>query len=97
MAFFTFRSILKHGREQDKEAPDEAFIGDSVSRAHPWCRAVCEHLEPAAGGGATVLKCLLHTLHKYVMLSCHFLHHVHPITTLKGSVVLEEFFTPCGI
>lgn len=43
------------------------------------------------GGGRTFLKCSLHTLHKYVMLSCNFLHHVNPITTLKGSVILEEF------
>lgn len=32
------------------------------SRAHPGCRAVCEHLEPAVGGGGTFLKCWLRTL-----------------------------------
>lgn len=68
MAFFSFRSILQGGETQDKEAPDEAFVG-KFSQHSPSvvqsCGAVSKHptlLEPrggspAMGGGGSFLKC----------------------------------------
>ena len=53
--FFSFRSILKGGETENKEAPDEAFIG-KVSQRSPSvvqsCGAMSKHpvlLEPRGG------------------------------------------------
>lgn len=91
MAFFSFRSTLKGGGKQDKEAPDEAVIGKFSQRSPSimpscgavsnapgcWSRAVGDLLREAVGAlpSACCTSMCCCLVTFHIMLITHRSHH----------------------